>query len=55
MRTKIAKLASDLLISEYNNGYGIRCEAITKVCKENNIEFKVLWAEIIKQGNMELL
>ncbi len=48
---KISQIASDLLNSEYNNGFGIKSEAIAKVLKENNITFKELWQEIVKQGN----
>ena len=49
----IKEIARNLLESEHNNGYGIRCSAITEACEENHVEFKDLMGEIIKQGNTE--
>ena len=49
----IKEIASNLLQSEHNNGFGIRCHAITKACEENHVEFKDVMEEIIKQGNIE--
>ncbi|MFA5048622.1 MAG: hypothetical protein WC516_06380 [Patescibacteria group bacterium] len=47
----IKTIARNLLESKNNNGFGIKCEAVTKVLEENNITFQELWKEIIKQGN----
>lgn len=51
--TNIKQIASNLLNSKHNNGFGIKCEAITEAMKKNDVSFKELFAEIIKQGNQE--
>jgi len=48
IKQTIEDIARELLDSEYCNGWGIRSCAVRKACEENNIEFKVLFAEIIK-------
>lgn len=50
MKKTIQTIACELLNSSANNGFGIKCEAVTQVLKENNIEFRELWLEIVKQG-----
>lgn len=51
---KIKELARQVLNSEYNNGFGVKCDYVSKICKENNVDFKTLWIEIVKQGNQDI-
>jgi hypothetical protein len=46
-------VARELINSKDSNGIGVRAEAVTNAMKENNLSFKELWAEIVKQGNEE--
>jgi hypothetical protein len=53
MKKTIKEIAKELLQSEHNNGYGIKCYAVTEAMEKYNMEFKPLFDEIIKQGNLE--
>jgi len=53
MAKTIQDIARELLNSEHNNGFGIRCFAVTQACEHYGVDSKALFAEIIKQGNRD--
>lgn len=53
MAKTIQDIARDLLNSEHNNGFGIRCFAVTQACEKYGVDSKELIAEIIIQGNQD--
>ncbi len=53
MKKTIKEIASELLSSKHNNGFGIKCSAVTEIMNQYGVEFKPLWDEVVRQGNVE--
>ena len=53
MKKTIKEIATELLNYPHSNGFGIRCSSITEAMKKYGVEFKALFAEIMRQGNNE--
>jgi hypothetical protein len=53
MGKTLQDIARELLNSEHNNGFGIRCFAVTQACEKYGVDAKELIAEIITQGNQD--
>jgi hypothetical protein len=53
MKKTIEEIARELLASKDNNGFGVKCSAVSEAMQKYGVEFKQLFDEIIRQGNIE--
>jgi hypothetical protein len=49
----IADIAKEIYYSIDNNGYGVRCGAITDAMHKYGVEFKPIFDEIVLLGELE--
>ena len=53
MTKSLDDIALELLESESNNGFGIRCDAVSAACAKYQVKFKDLWYRVMFLGNRE--